>query len=102
MGTLSNPIPATITNMAYTVSGSLNTPTIPFGGNQSNKQQNNSDTTTTTVYNPLTKEDVVSAIKEAQPDGDVVFKINEFEFGRIARNSLNSLARSSGKMGLKT
>lgn len=101
MGTLSNPIPATITNMAYTVSGSLNTPTIPFGGNQSNKQQNNSDTTTTTVYNPLTKEDVVSAIKEAQPDGDVVFKINEFEFGRIARNSLNSLARSSGKMGLK-
>lgn len=102
MGTLSNPIPATITNMAYTVSGSLNTPTIPFGGNQSNNQQNNSDTATTTVYNPLTKEDVVSAIKEAQPDGDVVFKINEFEFGRIARNSLNSIARSSGKMGLKT
>lgn len=100
MDTLSNPIPSYISNMAYQIAGGLNTPTVSFGANQSQNQQNNTDTIITTSSS-LTKADVVSAIKEAQPDGDVILKINEFEFARVARNSLNALASSSGNMGLR-
>ena len=54
----------------------------------------------TTSYVGLTKADVVSAIKEATPSGDVVLNVDSMEFGRISRNSLNLLAKESGKLNL--
>ena len=87
--------------MASNVSGSLKTPII---GSETNNKDANDNKNNNAMYssnNGLTKADVVSAIKEAQPDGDIVFKVNETEFGRVARSSLNLLAKSSGNMGLK-
>lgn len=55
--------------------------------------------TGTSVYG-LTKDDVVSAIKEAVPDGDVILKVGESEFAKISRSSLNNLALQEGSMGL--
>ena len=49
----------------------------------------------------LTKADVVSAIKEAQPDGDIVLEIDETEFARVSRAALNSYAQSSGNLNLR-
>lgn len=90
-----------IISMASNVSGSLKTPII--GSESSNKNANNNQNNNATYSsnNGLTKSDVVSAIKEAQPDGDIVLKVNESEFGRVARSSLNLIAKSSGNMGLK-
>lgn len=54
------------------------------------------------AYTPnLTKAEIVSAIQEAMPSGDVVFTVGEHEFGRISRSSLNTLGIESGDMGLK-
>lgn len=58
-------------------------------------------TGTGTSYTGLTKADVVSAIKEAVPDGDVVLKVDESEFGRVSRSSLNLLAQQQGTMDLR-
>ena len=55
--------------------------------------------TGTSIYG-LTKDDVVSAIKEAVPDGDVILKVGESEFAKISRSSLNNLALQEGSMGL--
>lgn len=55
--------------------------------------------TGTSVYG-LTKDDVVSAIKEAVPDGDVILKVGENDFAKISRSSLNNLAIQEGSMGL--
>ena len=55
--------------------------------------------TGTSVYG-LTKDDVVSAIKEAVPDGDIIFKVGENDFAKISRSSLNNLAIQEGSMGL--
>lgn len=49
----------------------------------------------------LTQEDITNAIKAAQPDGDVVLKVDKTTFGQIARDSLNSLAKDSGDLGLQ-
>ena len=90
-----------IISMASNVSGSLKTPIIGSEVNNKNANNNQNNNATYSSNNGLTKADVVSAIKEAQPDGDIVFKVNETEFGRVARSSLNLLAKSSGNMGLK-
>lgn len=58
-------------------------------------------TGTGTSYSGLTKADVVSAIKEAVPDGDVILKVDESEFGRVSRSSLNLLAQQQGTMDLR-
>lgn len=52
-------------------------------------------------YTGLTREDVMSAIREAMPDGDVVLQVDKVEFGRVSRDSLNLLAEQQGRMGLK-
>lgn len=49
----------------------------------------------------LTQEDITNAIKAAQPDGDVVLKVDKTTFGEIARSSLNSLAKDSGNLGIQ-
>lgn len=49
----------------------------------------------------LTQEDITNAIKAAQPDGDVVLKVDKTTFGQIARDSLNSLAKDSGNLGIQ-
>lgn len=49
----------------------------------------------------LTQEDITNAIKAAQPDGDVVLKVDKTTFGQIARDSLNSLAKDSGDLGIQ-
>ena len=51
------------------------------------------------TYTGLTKEDVVAAVKEALPSGDVTLTIDQTEFARVSRNALNSLAENS-EMGL--
>ena len=58
-------------------------------------------TGTGTSYTGLTKADVISAIKEAVPDGDVVLQVDEAEFGRVSRSSLNLLAEQQGTMDLR-
>lgn len=58
-------------------------------------------TGTGTSYTGLTKTDVISAIKEAVPDGDVVLQVNKIEFGRVSRSSLNLLAEQQGTMDLR-
>lgn len=58
-------------------------------------------TGTGTSYTGLTKADVISAIKEAVPDGNVVLQVDEAEFGRISRSSLNLLAEQQGTMDLR-
>ena len=94
-------ITSPVFSAAAGVAGSLNTQ-IPVNNNQANSGLINPQNGTINYsYNSLTKSDVVSAIKEAQPDGDVILKVNDAEFGRIARSSLNTLAKSSGNMGLK-
>ena len=90
-----------IISMASNVSGSLKTPIIGSEVNNKNANNNQNNNATYSSNNGLTKADVVSAIKEAQPDGDIVLKVNESEFGRVARSSLNLIAKSSGNMGLK-
>lgn len=90
-----------IISMASNVSGSLKTPIIGSETNNKNANDNKNNNAMYSSDNVLTKADVVSAIKEAQPDGDIVLKVNESEFGRVARSSLNLLAKSSGNMGLK-
>lgn len=91
-----------IISMASDISGSLKTPIMYSEANNGNMNnaQNNSNSLAYESNDNLTKNDIISAIKEAQPDGDIVFKVDEFEFGRVARSSLNLLAKSSGKMGL--
>ena len=88
--------------MASDVSGSLKTPIMYSEANNGNMNnaQNNSNSLAYESNDNLTKNDIISAIKEAQPDGDIVFKVDEFELGRVARSSVNLLAKSSGKMGL--
>lgn len=49
----------------------------------------------------LTKADVIDAIKQAAPDGNIVFQIDGRPFAIIARKELNSLAQESGKLNLK-
>lgn len=49
----------------------------------------------------LTKDDIISAIKTAQPDGNIVLTVDKYTFGEIARASLNTVALTSGNMGLK-
>lgn len=49
----------------------------------------------------LTQEDITNAIKAAQPDGDVVLKVDKTTFGQIARDSLNSLAKDSGDLKIQ-
>lgn len=90
-----------IISMASNVSGSLKTPIIGSEVNNKNANNNQNNNVAYSNNNGLTKADVISAIKEAQPDGDIVLKVNESEFGRVARSSLNLLAKSSGNMGLK-
>lgn len=94
-------VTAPVLSAASGVTSSLNTQ-IPIKNNSSNPSvagyQNNPINYS---FNGLTKSDIVSAIKEAQPDGDIVLKVNESEFGRVARSSLNLIAKSSGNMGLK-
>ena len=90
-----------IISMASNVSGSLKTPIIGSEVNNKNANNNQNNNVAYSNNNGLTKADVISAIKEAQPDGDIVLKVNESEFGRVARNSLNLIAKSSGNMGLK-
>ena len=51
------------------------------------------------TYTGLTKEDVIAAVKEALPSGDVTLTIDQTEFARVSRNALNSLAENS-EMGL--
>jgi TP901 family phage tail tape measure protein len=58
-------------------------------------------TGTGTSYSGLTKADVISAIKEAVPDGNVVLQVDEAEFGRVSRSSLNLLAEQQGTMDLR-
>lgn len=53
------------------------------------------------LTNALTRNDVVSAIKEAMPSGDVVMHISETEFARVSRKALNTAALNGGQMGLK-
>ena len=57
------------------------------------------NTSTATNYTGLTRDDVVSAVKEALPSGDVTLTIDQTEFARVSRNALNSLAENS-EMGL--
>lgn len=52
----------------------------------------------TTAY--LTKSDVVSAIQEAMPSGDVILQVDGNTFARVSRDSLNNLALQEGSMGL--
>jgi hypothetical protein len=54
----------------------------------------------TTSYVGLTKADVVSAIEEAMPSGDVVLSVDSMQFGRVSRHSLNMLAKESGKLNI--
>ena len=56
--------------------------------------------TNSSVYG-LTKADVVNAIKEAMPSGNVVLQVDQSEFGRITRSSLNLLAQQQGTMDLR-
>lgn len=53
-----------------------------------------------TSYGGLTKDDIVSAVREALPGGDVVLSINQHDFAEVSRDALNSLAEN-GEMGLK-
>ena len=53
-----------------------------------------------TTTTGLTKEDIVSAVQEALPSGDVVLTVDKTEFGKISRDALNGLAENS-EMGLK-
>lgn len=47
-----------------------------------------------------TKDDIVNAIKQATPDGDIVLNIDGTTFGRVSRDSLNRLASASGDLNL--
>lgn len=83
------------TAMGITVPASMITPTfgstVPTAGG------------TQTIYNTssgITRADVVSAIQEAMPSGDVVLTVDGVEFGRVSRNSLNLLAEQQGRLGL--
>lgn len=93
-------ITSPVFSAASGVANSLNTQ-IPISNNPNSNMNSIENSSVNYSFNGLTKSDVVAAIKEAQPDGDVIFKVNSAEFGRIARSSLNLLAKSSGNMGLK-
>ena len=68
--------------------------TPAFAGGQMVYNTNN------TSYSGLTKEDIVSAVREALPSGDVVLQVEKDTFGKISRDALNSVAENS-EMGLK-
>lgn len=53
-----------------------------------------------TSYGGLTKDDIVSAVREALPGGDVSLTIDKTEFAKVSRDALNSLT-DNGDMGLK-
>lgn len=83
------------TAMGVTVPTSMITPT--FGSTVSTVAG------TQTIYNnsySLTRDDVVSAIQEAMPSGDVILTVDGVQFGRVSRNSLNALAEQQGRLGL--
>lgn len=83
------------TAMGVTVPTSMITPT--FGSTVSTAAG------TQTIYNNsygLTRDDVVSAIQEAMPSGDVILTVDGVQFGRVSRNSLNALAEQQGRLGL--
>lgn len=81
-------------NLGMTVPTSMITPT--FGTTMATSAG-------TTVYNTnygLTKDDVVSAIQEAMPSGDIILTVDGTQFGRVSRDSLNLLAQQQGRLGL--
>lgn len=49
------------------------------------------------AYKGITKQEVVEAIRETYPDGDVVITVSESEFARISRKALNNVGRQTGK-----
>lgn len=49
----------------------------------------------------ITKQDIVSAIKQAMPDGNVILNVDGQQFGLIARKELNIIASQSGNLNLK-
>ena len=51
-------------------------------------------------YTGLTREDIISAVQEALPDGNVILSINQKAFAEVSRDALNSLTEN-GDMGLK-
>lgn len=53
-----------------------------------------------TSYTGLTRDDIISAVQEALPDGNVVLSINQKAFAEVSRDALNSLT-DNGEMGLK-
>ncbi|MCI7350829.1 MAG: phage tail tape measure protein [Ruminococcus sp.] len=48
-------------------------------------------------YKGITKQEVVEAIRETYPDGDVVITVSESEFARISRKALNNVGRQTGR-----
>lgn len=49
------------------------------------------------AYKGITKQEVVEAIRETYPDGDVVITVSESEFARISRKALNNVGRQTGR-----
>lgn len=49
----------------------------------------------------LSKQDIISAIKEAVPDGDIILQVDGRAFGIIARKELNMIAGESGNLNIK-
>lgn len=62
-----------------------------------NKSYNGSETVSESSYKGITKEDVVEAIRETYPSGDVIITVSEAELGRISRRALNTVGRQTGK-----
>lgn len=87
-----------------TIGGGLNAPVSMvspmFGTPAMAGNQMIYNTTNSASYTGLTRDDIVAAVKEALPGGDVVMKIDQTEFAKISRDSLNKLAEN-GEMGLK-
>lgn len=48
-------------------------------------------------YKGITKQEVVEAIRETYPSGDVIITVSEAELGRISRRALNTVGRQTGK-----
>lgn len=86
------------------VSTSFNKPVISEYGNQNNVQkypQYIQYQESSYRGDTLSKQDIVSAIKEAMPDGDVVLQIDGKQFALIARKELNKIASESGNLNIK-
>lgn len=89
MANVEKPNPITFVNSGVNQSSALQYPQLVTYQNNTYREK------------AIGKEDIVQAIKEAMPDGDIVLQVDGRRFGLISRKQLNLLASESGNLNLQ-